>query len=94
MLPSVVRIVLAEVDAARAGVASGMVTAMLQIGAAVGAATLGGLFFARLGAQPCALDYVQGFRTAMGALTVVLLVCVALSAALGPLHRRRMRAAA
>jgi len=88
VLPSVVRIVLAEVDAARAGVASGMVTAMLQIGAAVGAATLGGLFFARLGAQPGALDYVQGFRTAMWALTVVLLVCVALSAALGPMHRR------
>ncbi|UEP37495.1 MFS transporter [Burkholderia ambifaria] len=88
VLPSVVRIVLAEVDAARAGVASGMVTAMLQIGAAVGAATLGGLFFARLGAQPGALDYVQGFRTAMWALTVVLLGCVALSAALGPMHRR------
>ncbi|CAI8912397.1 MULTISPECIES: MFS transporter [Burkholderia] len=88
VLPSVVRIVLAEVDAARAGVASGMVTAMLQIGAAVGAATLGGLFFARLGAQPAALDYVQGFRTAMWALTVVLLGCVALSAALGPMHRR------
>ncbi|MBR8333352.1 MFS transporter [Burkholderia ambifaria] len=88
VLPSVVRIVLAEVDAARAGVASGMVTAMLQIGAAVGAATLGGLFFAGLGAQPAALDYVQGFRTAMWALTVVLLGCVALSAALGPMHRR------
>ncbi|NHL69453.1 MFS transporter [Burkholderia ambifaria] len=88
VLPSVVRIVLAEVDATRAGVASGMVTAMLQIGAAVGAATLGGLFFARLGAQPGALDYVQGFRTAMWALTVVLLGCVALSAALGPMHRR------
>ena len=43
---------------------------------------------ARLGAQPGALDYVQGFRTAMWALTVVLLVCVALSAALGPMHRR------
>ncbi|WP_175674364.1 MFS transporter [Burkholderia ambifaria] len=88
VLPSVVRIVLAEVDAARAGVASGMVTAMLQIGAAVGAAMLGGLFFARLGAQPGALDYVQGFRTAMWALTIVLLGCVALSAALGPMHRR------
>ena len=88
VLPSVVRIVLAEVDTARAGVASGMVTAMLQIGAAVGAATLGGVFFARLGAHPAALDYVQGFRTSMFALTAVLLVCIALSALLGPLHRR------
>ncbi|AXK63005.1 MFS transporter [Burkholderia sp. IDO3] len=88
VLPSVVRIVLAEVDAARAGVASGMVTAMLQIGAAVGAATLGGLFFSRLGAHPAAADYVAGFRTAMWALTALLLVCIALSAALGPMHRR------
>ncbi|MDN7487719.1 MFS transporter [Burkholderia sp. AU45274] len=88
VLPSVVRIVLAEVDTARAGVASGMVTAMLQIGAAVGAATLGGVFFARLGAHPAALDYVQGFRTSMFALTAVLLVCIVLSAMLGPLHRR------
>ena len=88
VLPSVVRIVLAEVDAARAGVASGMVTAMLQIGAAVGAATLGGLFFSRLGAHPVAADYVAGFRTAMWALTALLLVCIALSAALGPMHRR------
>ncbi|MBF5010008.1 MFS transporter [Burkholderia pseudomultivorans] len=88
VLPSVVRIVLAEVDAPRAGVASGMVTAALQIGAAVGAATLGGLFFARLGAHPAAVDYVQGFRTSMFALTAILLACVALSAALGPMHRR------
>lgn len=88
VLPSVVRIVLAEVDAARAGVASGMVTAVLQIGAAVGAATLGGLFFARVGAHPAAADYVHGFRTAMFALTAVLVVCIALSAALGPMHRR------
>ena len=93
VLPSVVRIVLAEVDAARAGVASGMVTAMLQIGAAVGAATLGGLFFARLGAHPAAADYVAGFRTAMWALTALLLACIALSAALGPMHRRARAAA-
>ncbi|MDR8727151.1 MFS transporter [Burkholderia pseudomultivorans] len=93
VLPSVVRIVLAEVDAPRAGVASGMVTAALQIGAAVGAATLGGLFFARLGAHPAAVDYVQGFRTSMFALTAILLACVALSAALGPMHRRLHAAA-
>jgi hypothetical protein len=65
-----------------------MVTAVLQIGAAVGAATLGGLFFARVGAHPAAADYVHGFRTAMFALTAVLVVCIALSAALGPMHRR------
>ncbi|PRE10312.1 MFS transporter [Burkholderia multivorans] len=94
VLPSVVRIVLAEVDASRAGVASGMVTAALQIGAAVGAATLGGMFFAQLGAAPSPLDYVRGFRTSMFALSAILAVCVVLSAALGPIHRRLHAAAA
>lgn len=88
VLPSVVRIVLAEVEPERAGVASGMVTATLQIGAAVGAATLGGVFFSALGANPDVAGYAHAFRTTMFALVAVLLVCVALSAALGPLHRR------
>ncbi|WP_322044630.1 MFS transporter [Paraburkholderia sp. J67] len=88
VLPSVVRNVLAEVEPARAGVASGMVTAMLQIGAAVGAATLGGLFFARLGTHPEALDYAAGFKVSMFALVAILGVCALLSMALAPLHRR------
>ncbi|RQS65953.1 MFS transporter [Burkholderia sp. Bp8963] len=88
VLPSVVRIVLAEVAPERAGVASGMVTATLQIGAAVGAATLGGVFFSRLGAHPGALDYVHAFRTSMFVLVAVLAAGVLLSAMLGPLHRQ------
>lgn len=88
VLPSVVRLVLAEVAPERAGVASGMVTATLQIGAAVGAATLGGLFFSRLGVTPHAADYVHAFRTSMFALVAILLASVALSTALGPMHRR------
>ncbi|WP_027797084.1 MFS transporter [Paraburkholderia acidipaludis] len=88
VMPSVVRIVLAEVAPERAGVASGMVTATLQIGAAVGAATLGGAFFSTLGAHPAVADYAHAFRTTMFVLVGVLLVCVALSLALGPLHRR------
>ena len=88
VLPSVVRIVLAEVEPARAGVASGMVTATLQVGAAVGAATLGGVFFTRVGVHPGVTDYVAGFRIAMFALVAILVACVALSMALGPMHRR------
>ena len=88
VLPSVVRIVLAEVEPGRAGIASGMVTATLQIGAAVGAATLGGLFFSKLGAAPAVIDYVHAFRTTMFSLVAILLPCALLSSALGPLHRR------
>ncbi|MGU7773076.1 MFS transporter [Burkholderia sp. MR1-5-21] len=89
VLPSIVRIVLAEVAPERAGVASGMVSATLQIGAAVGAATLGGVFFSRLGAHPGTLDYVHAFRTSMLALAAVLAMCLLLSSALRPMHRRR-----
>ncbi|WP_233861772.1 MFS transporter [Paraburkholderia adhaesiva] len=88
VLPSVVRIVLAEVEPERAGVASGMVTATLQIGAAVGAATLGGLFFSTLGTNPGVVDYVHAFRTSMFALVAILVPCAVLSSALEPLHRR------
>lgn len=90
VLPSVVRIVLAEVEPARAGVASGMVTAMLQIGAAVGAASFGGLFFARIGAHPVAADYAAAFKAAMFALVIVLWGCMLLSMWLPSLHRRVM----
>lgn len=88
ILPSVVRIVLAQVEPERAGVASGMVTATFQIGSAVGVATLGGVFFSRMGVNPAELDYVQGFRTSMFALVAVQMICVLLSIALGPLRRR------
>ena len=91
VLPSVVRIVLAEVEPERAGIASGMVTATLQIGAAVGAATLGGLFFSTLGAAPAVADYAHAFRTSMFALVAVLLPCAGLSMALAPLRRRLLR---
>lgn len=54
----------------------------------MGAATLGGVFFARLGAHPGALDYVRAFRVSMYAMAAILAICVLLSMALGPLHRR------
>jgi EmrB/QacA subfamily drug resistance transporter len=88
VLPSILRIVLAEVEPERAGIASGMVTATLQIGAAAGAATLGGVFFSRLGAAPAVVDYALAFRTAMFSLVVILVACAVMSSALGPLHRR------
>lgn len=90
-LPSVLRIVLAEVQPERAGVASGVITAMLQIGSAVGAAVLGGVFFAALGPRPDAAAYLCGFRQSMHALLLVLIACIALSLLFAPLRRRRSR---
>ncbi len=93
-LPSVLRIVLAEVPAQRAGLASGMITAMLQIGSAVGAAVLGGVYFSALGHHPLATDQAFAFRHAMHALIAVLAACGLLSPLFVPLHRRQQRRAA
>ncbi|WP_199536161.1 MFS transporter [Dyella solisilvae] len=91
VLPSVLRIVLAEVEPQQSGVASGMVTATLQIGAAVGAATIGGLFFGVLGHQPAPADYLHAFKAAMHTLCVVLIVATIISLAMGSIHRRQHR---
>lgn len=45
VLPSVVRIVIGEIEPAKAGLASGVVTSMLQIGSAFGATAISGVFF-------------------------------------------------
>ena len=93
-LPSVLRIVLAEVAPERAGVASGMITATLQIGSAVGIAVLGGVFFSTLGNAPGANDYARAFRLALYLLVLLLLACLGLSRLLLPLRRLKHRRAA
>ena len=52
--PSTVRIVLTEVEPEKAGLAAGVVTSTLQIGAAVGVAALGSIFFGVLNNQTTA----------------------------------------
>jgi predicted MFS family arabinose efflux permease len=48
-MPTMLRAVIDRVDARWSGLASGLVNATLQIGAALSVAAIGGLFFARLG---------------------------------------------
>ena len=49
-IPTMVRVVVERVDPHRAGLVGGLVNSMLQISAAIGVATLGGVFYAKLGA--------------------------------------------
>ncbi|BBU31987.1 hypothetical protein BTHE68_57210 (plasmid) [Burkholderia sp. THE68] len=49
ILPSMVRIVLAESEPQKAGLAAGVAASTLQIGAAFGTAAIGGVFFGALG---------------------------------------------
>jgi len=88
VLPSLVRIVLAEVDPAQAGLAAGLVTSTLQIGAAVGVAAIGGVFFAVLGHSASAARYGVAFATGIAIVVVLLIVCMFLATLM---NRRRVR---
>jgi EmrB/QacA subfamily drug resistance transporter len=50
-MPTMVRVIVERVEPRRAGLVGGMVNSMVQVGAAVGMAILGGLFFTALGAR-------------------------------------------
>ncbi len=50
-MPAMIRAVIDRVDPRWSGLASGLVNATLQIGAAISVAAIGGLFFARIGAD-------------------------------------------
>ena len=68
-MPVMIRTVIDRVDARWSGLASGLVTATLQIGAALSVAIIGGLFFSRLGAS--------GTFESIGAAFSLSLVCIA-----------------
>jgi MFS family permease len=88
-MPVMIRTVIDRVDARWSGLASGLVNATLQIGAALSVAVIGGLFFSRLGAA-ANLDSI-------GAAFSLSLVCIAAALAFGAAAiagLRRGRAAA
>ena len=72
-MPSLIRTVIDRVDPRWSGLASGLVNATLQIGAALSVAVIGGLFFTRL----------QGGADDIGAAFSVSLVCIATALAVG-----------
>ncbi|NLA19581.1 MFS transporter [Burkholderia cepacia] len=61
-LPSLQRIVLADVDARHAGMTAGAIVAMLYIGAAVAAASIGSAFFGALGESGGAAAHTHAMR--------------------------------
>lgn len=79
VLPSVVRIVIGEIEPAKAGLASGVVTSMLQIGSAFGATAISGVFFSRLPQESALPDYVHAYQVVLGILSVLFVVCTGLS---------------
>jgi MFS family permease len=71
-MPRLFNLVLADVPARQGGVASGVVSSALQIGAAVSVAAIGSLFFAVLGQGSGPAAYAHAFGVAMIAVVAAL----------------------
>ncbi|WP_456796900.1 MFS transporter [Bradyrhizobium sp. USDA 4473] len=67
VMPSVIKAVLGGVDQRHAGLASGIVISTLQIGAALGVAIVGGIFYRALGSDQSAAAYAHAFALALAA---------------------------
>jgi EmrB/QacA subfamily drug resistance transporter len=87
VLPSVVRIVIGEIEPAKAGLAGSVVTTMLQIGSAFGATAISGVFFSIVAHDTSAAAYAQAYRYSMVVVASVFFVCVPLSLILSARNR-------
>ena len=90
--PSTVRIVLTEVAPEQAGLAAGIVTSILQVGAAVGVAAVGSVFFTVLGQQSSAGAYGNAFASALAVAACLQVLGMLLATKMN--HRRRSPAVA
>jgi MFS family permease len=79
VMPSIIKAVIGGVDARYAGLASGMVISTFQIGASLGVATIGGVFYSALGAASNASVYAHAFTLALGCNVILLILGAILS---------------
>jgi EmrB/QacA subfamily drug resistance transporter len=79
VMPSVIKAVLGGVDQRHAGLASGVVISTFQIGAALGVAIIGGVFYYALGTGQTAHAYELAFTSALGCNVALLAVGALLS---------------
>ncbi|HZQ00388.1 MAG TPA: MFS transporter, partial [Reyranella sp.] len=79
VMPSVVEAVLGSVDQSHAGLASGVVISTFQIGAALGVAVIGGVFYYALGPGQTVGAYAHAFTLALGCNVALLALCALLS---------------
>jgi MFS family permease len=74
VMPSVIKSVIGSLDPRYAGLASGIMISTFQIGAALGVAIIGGIFYSMLGTRPDPDAYAHAFVAALGC-NVALLAC-------------------
>jgi MFS family permease len=66
VMPSVIKAVIGGIDQRHAGLASGIIISTFQIGAALGVAVIGGVFFTVLGTAQDSASYSRAFSIALG----------------------------
>lgn len=74
VMPSVIKAVIGGIDPRHAGLASGIVISTFQIGAALGVAILGGVFFSALGNAQVPGAYSHAFALALSCNVVLLML--------------------
>ncbi|MGA7779564.1 MAG: MFS transporter [Paraburkholderia sp.] len=79
LLPSIMRIVLHEVAQEKAGLASGVISSTLQIGAAFGTAAVSGAFFSVLGGRTTPEAYAHAFQSSLAINALLMFICIGLS---------------
>ena len=79
VVPSVIKAVIGSVDQRHAGLASGIVISGLQIGAALGVAIIGGVFYTALGTNRDLSAHTYAFTLALGCNTALLALAGILS---------------
>ncbi|WJR80847.1 MFS transporter [Bradyrhizobium sp. NP1] len=79
VVPSVIKVVIGSVDQRHAGLASGVIISTFQIGAALGVALIGGVFFSALGAGENLTAYAHAFAIALTCNVALLMLAALLS---------------
>jgi hypothetical protein len=83
VMPSVIKAVIGGIDHRHAGLASGIVISTFQIGAALGVALIGGIFFSVLGSGRDIVAFSHAFGLALGCNVALLVLGGILSLRLG-----------
>jgi EmrB/QacA subfamily drug resistance transporter len=79
VMPSVIKAVIGSIDPRHAGLASGIMISTFQIGAALGVAAIGGIFYSALGAHQNLGAYAHAFTLALGCNVALLALAAVLS---------------
>jgi EmrB/QacA subfamily drug resistance transporter len=83
VMPSVIKAVVGGIDQRYAGLASGIIISTFQIGAALGVAIIGGVFYSALGSGQGVDAYAHAFTLALGCNVALLALGALLSLRLG-----------